>query len=296
MLFFGFFCETFAGIVVERKPSWLKIKLPGGEGYARVNAIVKKHHLHTICSSGMCPNIGECWGNGTATFMILGDVCTRSCKFCATTTGKPLAPDPEEPMNVARSIQLMGLRYCVITSVTRDDLPDQGAKHWRDTVLAVRKVNPGANIEVLIPDFDGKPELLDIFLESNPNIVGHNVETVERLTPLVRSRASYNTSLKVLEHIARRGHRAKSGFMLGLGETRQEIIKTLDDLANVGCKFVTLGQYLQPRNLNLRVERYVSPEEFSEYRSIALDKGFTFAECGPLVRSSYHAEKAQGLI
>lgn len=280
----------------ERKPEWLKIKLPGGEGYAQVNSIVKKHGLHTICSSGMCPNIGECWGNGVATLMILGDICTRSCKFCATATGKPLPPDPNEPTKVARTVSLMGLSYCVITSVDRDDLPDHGAEHWRKTVLEIRRVNPSTTIEVLIPDFDGRPELIDLFLESGPDVVGHNLETVERLTPLVRTKASYRRSLKVLEHIAKRGFRAKSGIMLGLGETRDEVVQTLDDLLAVGCQMVTIGQYLQPRPTNLPVQRYVTPEEFEEYKQIALAKGFDFAESGPLVRSSYHADKAQHLV
>jgi len=275
-----------------RKPSWLKIKLSGGEGYTKVSNIVKDHKLHTICSSGMCPNIGECWGNGTATFMILGDICTRSCKFCATATGKPLPLDLLEPMNLAMSVKLMGLRYCVITSVDRDDLPDQGANHWRKTIIEVKSQNPNTRIEVLIPDFSGKADLLDIFLESKPDVVGHNLETVERLTPLIRSKASYRMSLKVIEHIAKTGHNAKSGIMLGLGETKEEVLQTLDDLVAVGCKYITLGQYLQPRNGNLRVERYVEPQEFEYYKKSALEKGFLFAESGPLVRSSYHAEQA----
>lgn len=275
-----------------RKPSWLKIKLPGGEGYAKVSNIVKNHKLHTICSSGMCPNIGECWGNGTATFMILGDTCTRSCKFCATATGKPLPLDPQEPSNIARSIKLMELKYCVITSVDRDDLPDQGATHWYETIVEVKAQNPNTKIEVLIPDFSGKTDLLDIFLGSKPDVVGHNLETVERLTPFIRSKASYRMSLKVIEHIAKTGHNAKSGIMLGLGETKEEVLQTLDDLIAVGCKYITLGQYLQPRNGNLKVDRYVEPDEFEFYKNAALEKGFKFAESGPLVRSSYHAEQA----
>jgi lipoyl synthase len=275
-----------------RKPSWLKIKLPGGEGYAKVNSIVKNHKLHTICSSGMCPNIGECWGNGTATFMILGDTCTRSCKFCATATGKPLPTDPQEPSNVANSVKLMELKHCVITSVTRDDLPDQGAAHWRDTIIEVKKQNPNTRVEVLIPDFSGRTDLLDIFLESKPHVVGHNLETVKRLTPIARSKAKYDTSLNVIEYIAKTGHVAKSGIMVGLGETKEEVIQALDDLIAVGCKYITIGQYLQPRNGNLTVERYIEPEEFEFYKKAALEKGFLFAECGPLVRSSYHAEQA----
>ncbi|HPD95917.1 MAG TPA: lipoyl synthase [Tenuifilaceae bacterium] len=279
-----------------RKPSWLKIKLPGGEGYAQVNSIVKKHHLHTICSSGMCPNIAECWGNGVATFMILGDICTRSCKFCATATGRPLPPDANEPENISHSVQLMGLKYCVITSVDRDDLPDKGAQHWYNTVTAIKINNPETIVEVLIPDFDGETELLDIFLKSNPDVVGHNLETIERLTPDVRTKASYRKSLSVLEYVSKKGFKAKSGIMLGLGETKEEVIQTLDDLLSVGCKMITIGQYLQPRPENIPVQRYVTPEEFEEYRKIALEKGFVFAESGPLVRSSYHADKAQELF
>jgi lipoic acid synthetase len=240
----------------------------------------------------MCPNIGECWGNGTATFMILGDICTRSCKFCATATGKPLPPDPLEPTNVAMSVKLMELKHCVITSVDRDDLPDEGAAHWRNTVNEIKKVNPKTRVEVLIPDFSGKLDLLDIFLESKPHVVGHNLETIERLTPLVRSKAKYKTSLNVLGHIAKTGHNAKSGIMVGIGETKDEVLQTLDDLVVVGCKYITIGQYLQPRNGNLKVERYVEPEEFLFYKEEALKKGFLFAESGPLVRSSYHAEQA----
>ncbi len=275
-----------------RKPSWLKIKLPSGEGYTKVSNIVKNHKLHTICSSGMCPNIGECWGNGTATFMILGDICTRSCKFCATATGKPLPPDSLEPLNVAMSVKLMGLKHCVITSVDRDDLQDQGANHWKKTIVEVKQQNPKTRVEVLIPDFSGKLDLLDIFLDSKPHVVGHNLETVERLTPLVRSKASYRTSLKVIDHIAKTGHNAKSGIMLGLGETKEEVLQTLDDLIAVGCKYITIGQYLQPRNGNLKVDRYVEPNEFELYKKAAIEKGFLFAESGPLVRSSYHAEQA----
>jgi lipoyl synthase len=276
----------------ERKPSWLKIKLPTGEGYKKVHQVVKQHGLHTICSSGMCPNIAECWGNGTATFMILGDVCTRSCGFCATTTGKPMAADALEPKRVAQSVKLMGLKHCVITSVTRDDLADGGALHWHNTIAEVVSQNPTTKVEVLIPDFDGKKELIDIVLQANPNIVAHNLETVERLTSSVRSRAKYHLSLSVVEHIAQKGFIAKSGIMLGLGETKEEVLKTMDDLLAVGCKAITIGQYLQPRTDNLSVKSYIVPEQFEEFRQIALQKGFAFAESGPLVRSSYHAEEA----
>lgn len=280
------------GKSIQRKPSWLKIKLPTGEGYTRVSRVVKEHGLHTICSSGMCPNIGECWGNGTATFMILGDICTRSCKFCATATGKPLPPNPEEPQQLANSIKLMGLNHCVITSVTRDDLADGGAKHWYETITEVRRQNAHTKIEVLIPDFDGNKNLIDIVLNAKPDIVAHNIETVERLTPNVRSRAKYRVSLSTVDHIASRGFLAKSGLMVGLGETEQEVFQSMDDLLSVGCKAITIGQYLRPRSENLNVESYVSPDQFEKYKSIALEKGFEFVESGPLVRSSYHAEEA----
>jgi lipoyl synthase len=277
---------------IERKPSWLKIKLPSGDGYTRVSRVVKEHGLHTICSSGMCPNIGECWGNGTATFLILGDICTRACKFCATTTGKPLPPSLEEPNRVAQSVKLMNLRHCVITSVTRDDLPDQGAQHWYNTIVEIRKLNPDTKIEVLIPDFNSNTQLLDIVLASNPDIVAHNLETVERLTPSVRSRASYRKSLEVVAHIAKNGYLAKSGIMVGLGEEQQEVEQAMTDLLKAGCKAITIGQYLQPRGENLQVKSYVEPKIFDEYKAVALSKGFEFVESGPLVRSSYHAEEA----
>ncbi len=280
------------GKIQDRKPNWLKIKLPSGEGYSKVSRIVKEHNLHTICSSGMCPNIGECWGNGTATFMILGDVCTRSCAFCATSTGKPNDPDPNEPVKVARSVQLMKLKHCVITSVTRDDLPDGGAKHWHDTIQAVRQLNPETIIEILIPDFNGNTEQIDIILNAKPNIVAHNLETVERLTPMVRSRASYKKSLTVIAYIAKNNYLSKSGIMVGLGEQQHEVEDVMNDLREVGCKAITIGQYLQPRTGNIPVSEYINPELFSKYRQIALEKQFEFVESGPLVRSSYHAEDA----
>ncbi len=279
-----------------RKPAWLKISLPGGEGYTAVSRIVKQHGLHTICSSGMCPNIAECWANRVATFMILGDICTRACRFCATATGHPLPADPQEPQRVAQSVQLMNLAYCVITSVNRDDLPDQGASIWRDTISAIAALNPKTTIEVLMPDFSGRTDLIDTLLEANPHVVGHNLETVERLTRQVRSRAAYRTSLSVLQHVAQRGYRAKSGLMLGLGETHDEVLQTMDDLLQAGCRMLTLGQYLQPRPQNIPVARYITPDEFAEYRRLALERGFEFAECGPLVRSSYHADKARTLV
>jgi len=277
---------------IERKPSWLKIKLPTGEGYTRVSRVVKEHGLHTICSSGMCPNIGECWGNGTATFMILGDICSRACWFCATASGKALPPSDAEPAKVAESVKLMKLRHCVITSVTRDDLPDEGAQHWHNTIVEVRKQNPSTKVEVLIPDFNGNTQLLDIVLKANPDIVAHNLETVERLTPSVRSKATYQKSLSVIAHIAKNGYLAKSGIMVGLGETPEEVEQALSHLAGVGCKAVTIGQYLQPRGNNLPVVEYVTPETFDKYKAKAVELGFRFVESGPLVRSSYHAEES----
>lgn len=228
--------------------------------------------------------------------MILGDICTRACRFCATATGHPKPADENEPQRVAKSVQLMNLAYCVITSVNRDDLPDQGATIWRNTIQAIAQLNPNTTIEVLMPDFGGQTELIDILLEGKPHVVGHNLETVERITRQVRSRATYRTSLDVLKHVAQRGFRAKSGLMLGLGETHDEVLQTMDDLLQVGCRMITLGQYLQPRPQNIPVERYITPDEFANYKQIALERGFEFAECGPLVRSSYHADKAQKLV
>ncbi|MFP4555682.1 MAG: lipoyl synthase [Bacteroidales bacterium] len=276
----------------ERKPSWLKIKLPSGEGYANVNRMVKKHGLHTICSSGMCPNIAECWGNGTATFMILGEVCTRACRFCATTTGAPTEINPNEPNRIAESVKIMGLNHCVITSVTRDDLPDGGAQHWHDTIKEVKKQNPRTKVEVLIPDFKGNTQQIDTVLKSNPDIVAHNLETVRRLTPSVRSRATYENSLKVIGYVAKNGYLSKSGIMVGLGESFQEVVQVMDDLIEVGCKAITIGQYLQPRGENVPVSEYVTPEVFEKYKALAKQKGFKFVESGPLVRSSYHAEES----
>ncbi len=276
---------------VERKPRWLKINLPKGTNFKQIKSIINEHHLHTICTSGKCPNMGECWAAGTATLMILGDICTRSCKFCATQTGKPLPPDEEEPANVAESIRLMGLKHAVLTSVDRDDLPDKGAGHWAKTIGEIKKVNPGVTMEVLIPDFDGDPVLIQKVIDANPDIISHNLETVRRLTPQVRSRAKYDVSLKVIEVIAKSGVTPKSGIMLGLGETRDEILETMDDLLVAGCEVLTIGQYLQPTKLNLPVQEYVHPDVFEEYRKTGLEKGFRFVESAPLVRSSYHAEK-----
>lgn len=278
-------------INIKRKPEWLKIQLPKGENYTFVNSVVKEHGLHTICTSGKCPNIGECWGNGTATFMIAGEICTRSCKFCNTLSGKPLPLDENEPIKLARSIKLMNLKHAVITSVDRDDLEDGGAFHWAETVRKVRELNPGITMETLIPDFDGKETLLDFIVEVKPEVVSHNMETVRRLTPQIRSRAKYETSLSVIAYLASKGINTKSGLMVGIGETDEEIYETMDDLLAVGCNILTIGQYLQPSVRHLPVDRYLRPDEFEKFKEIGLKKGFKIVESAPLVRSSYHAEK-----
>ena len=275
-----------------RKPEWLKISLRSTADTADVEHIVEGRCLHTICSSGMCPNKAECWSRRTATFMILGDICTRNCRFCATQTGRPLPPDETEPEKVAESVKLMGLKHVVITSVTRDDLEDHGARIWARTVEAVRHDNPNATIELLISDMDARPELLNTVLASHPDIVGHNIETVERLTPEVRSRAQYRTSLKTLKHIAESGCVTKSGLMLGLGESEEEILQTLRDLREVGVSIVTLGQYLRPTKEHYPVKAYITPEKFEEYRLKALEMGFAYCASAPLVRSSYLADAA----
>ena len=276
---------------LKRKPDWLKIKLPLGANYRNVKQIVARHGLHTICSSGQCPNMGECWGAGTATFMILGEICTRSCKFCATRTGKPLLPDVDEPFKLAESVMLMGLKHVVITSVDRDDLEDGGANHWAKTITEVKKINPGTTMEVLIPDFDNRSELIQLIVGAAPEIISHNLETVERLSPLVRSRARYQRSLDVLRAISDAGCVSKSGIMLGLGETRDEILKTMDDLVATGCEIFTMGQYLQPTKSHLEVAEYIHPDEFKRLKIEGLNRGFRIVESAPLVRSSYHAEK-----
>lgn len=274
-----------------RKPEWLKVNFGSNEKYAETKRIVDTHCLHTICSSGRCPNIGECWRRGTATFMIAGDICTRSCKFCNTKTGKPLPLDPAEPENIAKSIQLMKLRHAVITSVDRDDLDDLGAHHWAETIRQVKKLNPETTLEVLIPDFQQREELIDIVAAERPDIISHNMETVRRLTPEVRSAAKYDTSLNVIRMIAERGIVAKSGIMVGLGETVQEVEELMDDLLQNKCSILTIGQYLQPTHRHYPVREYVTPEQFDRYRETGLAKGFRDVESGPLVRSSYHAEK-----
>ena len=274
------------------KPEWLKIKLHDGEGFAEVAHIVEHHGLHTICSSGKCPNKAECWSRKTATFMILGDICTRGCKFCATPTGKPLPVEDNEPERVAESIRLMGLRHAVITSVDRDDLADAGADHWRRVVGAIKTINPTTTVEVLLPDFDGKRELIEVALATRPHIVGHNLETVERITPLVRSRAKYRTSLEALRIMSESGIPTKSGIMLGLGETHEEVLQALRDLRGVGVEIVTLGQYLRPTAKHYPVDRYVTPEEFDQLKEEALAMGFKYVASAPLVRSSYLADRA----
>lgn len=274
------------------KPSWLKIRLHGGEDYADVARIVEQHALNTICSSGRCPNKAECWSRRTATFMILGDVCTRACRFCATKTGIPLPQDSSEPARVADSIRVMGLKHAVITSVTRDDLEDGGAHHWAATVRAIREANPQTTIEVLIPDLDARPELVDIILAAKPDIVGHNIETVERLTPKVRNRAKYSVSMRTLSLISAGGATAKSGIMVGLGETQDEVLATMRDLRAAGVSILTIGQYLCPTKGHVEVAEYVTPEQFDRYKEQALALGFAYVASAPLVRSSYLAEEA----
>ena len=275
-----------------RKPEWLKISIGANERYTETKRIVESHCLHTICSSGRCPNMGECWGRGTATFMIGGNICTRSCKFCNTQTGRPLPLDPQEPTHVAESVRLMKLSHAVVTSVDRDDLPDLGADHWAQTIREIRRLNPETTIEVLIPDFQGRKELVEQVIEARPDIISHNMETVRRISPLVRSAARYDTSLEVIRQIAASGITAKSGIMVGLGETPAEVEELMDDLRTAGCQIMTIGQYLQPSHRHYPVAAYVTPEQFKRYEETGLAKGFTQVESGPLVRSSYHAEKS----
>lgn len=274
-----------------RKPEWLKISISANAKYAETKKIVDTHKLHTICSSGRCPNMGECWGKGTATFMICGAICTRSCKFCNTCTGKPLPLDENEPANVAESIRLMRLNHAVITSVDRDDLEDLGASHWTKTLLKIKEINPETTIEALIPDFQGKKELISQVISARPDILSHNMETVKRISPMVRSVAKYDTSLSVIKLISESGITAKSGIMVGLGESKDEVLQTMDDLLEAGCKILTIGQYLQPTHKHYPVAEYITPEQFLEYKTIGEKKGFLTVESGPLVRSSYHAEK-----
>lgn len=275
----------------KRLPEWLKMQRASGENYSRVRRLVRENDLHTICTSGNCPNIGECWNAGTATFMILGDICTRACKFCNTKTGKPLPPDFSEPQRLAETIRTLDLKHCVITSVDRDDLPDGGAAFWAEVIVTIRRVNPGTTIETLIPDFDGKPENISKIIIADPDVISHNVETVRRLTPEIRTRAKYDRSLGVIKYIAENGKTAKSGFMLGLGETEPEIVETIDDLYKAGCRVLTIGQYLKPSANHMDAVEYITPDKFEKYRESALLKGFNIVESKPLVRSSFHAEK-----
>jgi lipoic acid synthetase len=274
----------------RRLPQWMKMQMPKGESYSKVKNTVKKHNLNTICTSGNCPNIGDCWNRGTATFMILGEICTRACKFCGVKTGKPLPVDWDEPNRIAESVKLMSVKHCVITSVDRDDLDDGGASFWADTIKKIKEINPETTIEALIPDFDNVKVNIEKVIEAKPEVISHNLETVERLTPEIRSRAKYQTSLQVIKQIADSGLVAKSGIMLGLGETEEEIIQTMDDLLAVGCKVMTIGQYLAPTKDHIPVIEYVTPEKFEEYHKIGIEKGFQFVESSPLVRSSYKAE------
>ena len=275
----------------QGKPKWLRVKLPTGQNYKKVRKLVSSHKLHTICESGNCPNMGECWGAGTATFMILGNICTRSCGFCAVSTGKPLAVDWSEPERVARSVKLMEVKHAVVTSVDRDDLKDGGSIIWTDTVKAIRRVSPSTTMETLIPDFKGNMNQVQRIIDVAPEVVSHNMETVKRLTRSVRIQARYERSLEVLKYLKEGGMRTKTGIMLGLGETEEEVIEAMKDLVDVGLDVLTLGQYLQPTPKHLPVLDFVTPEQFAKYKVIGLELGIQYVESGPLVRSSYKAEK-----
>ena len=275
----------------RRKPEWLKIKLPRGFKASQVVEMLNERHIHTICSSGMCPSRAECWGNGTATFMLCGAVCTRNCRFCNVTGGKPGPLDPQEIEDIVRSVKELKLKHVVITSVTRDDLPDGGARHWAAMIRRLHEECPGVTMEVLIPDMQGRTDLLDVILDEHPDVISHNLETVRRLTPDVRRVATYDRSLQVLEYLARKGANTKSGIMLGLGETEEEVLQAMDDLRAVGCRIMTIGQYLQPSKLHYPVQDYIHPDKFEEYRLKGIEKGFAHIESAPMVRSSYHAEK-----
>ena len=272
------------------KPDWLKINIGANPRYTKTKSIVDSHSLNTICSSGRCPNLGECWGKGTATLMIAGEICTRSCKFCNTKTGKPLPLNEDEPTNVAKSIALMKLNHVVITSVDRDDLPDLGAQHWVNTINEIKRLNPETTIEVLIPDFQGRPQLIDLIIKAKPNIISHNMETVPRLSPLIRSAAKHEISIAVIKQIAASGLQSKSGIMVGLGETEEEVHALMDELVAVKCQIFTIGQYLQPSRKHYPVHDYITPQKFEDYKHTGLKKGFEIVESAPLVRSSYKAE------
>jgi len=278
---------------IERipKPKWLRVKLPVGESYRKVRELVDDHKLHTICESGNCPNMGECWGAGTATFMILGNVCTRSCSFCAVQTGRPTELDLEEPERVAQAVKLMGVKHCVITSVNRDELKDGGASVWAETIRAIRRASPGTTMETLIPDFRAKWDALETVASEKPEVVSHNMETVPRLYRLVRPQAKYDRSLEQIKRTKAMDCRTKSGIMVGLGETEDEVFQVMDDLLEHDCDVITIGQYLQPTKHHLAISEFVHPDQFEKYRVIGLEKGFDFVESGPLVRSSYHAER-----
>ncbi len=280
---------------ILRKPKWLKSNIPSGKEYRLVREIVEDNKLHTICTSGHCPNMDECWGRGTATLMILGDICTRSCGFCNVKTGRPLPADTQEPKRVANSVVLMKLKHCVLTSVDRDDLDDLGTHIWINTVQEIKKESPQTTIETLIPDFDGREELIKQVCAAGQEVVSHNLETVRRITPWARSRAKYDISLRTLKIIAGTGVVTKSGIMVGLGETQEEVIETLKDMRNADVQVVTIGQYLQPTKKHLMVKEYVSPKQFEVYKKVGLELGFKFVESSPLVRSSYRAEKHVGI-
>jgi lipoic acid synthetase len=274
-----------------KKPNWLRVKLPTGKEYLRVRNLVDQYKLHTICESGSCPNMGECWGAGTATFMILGNICTRGCSFCAVATGRPTELDLDEPYRVAEAIKLMEVKHAVLTSVNRDELKDRGAAVWAATVREIRKASPGTTMETLIPDVKSNWEALALMISERPEVVSHNMETVKRLYRTVRPQAKYERSLEQLRRIKEAGLRTKTGFMVGLGETEEEVNEILDDLKAVGVDVVTIGQYLQPTKMHLEVAEFITPETFKKYEELGYAKGFNFVESGPLVRSSYHAER-----
>lgn len=272
-----------------RHPGWLKVPLPAGKNFHDVRKLVKQHHLHTVCQSAHCPNIGDCWGQRTATFMILGDICTRNCQFCAVTSGTPQAVDQDEPRRVAEAVKKLSLRYVVITSVTRDDLPDSGAAIFTDTIREIRKAVPACKVEVLIPDFNGLESALSVVIESNPDVLNHNIETVPSLYPTVRPEADYYRSIRVLEYAKHQGMLIKTGLMLGLGETDDEVLAVMHHLREVDCDMLTLGQYLQPSSEHLPIDRYLTPAEFNQFKMTGEEIGFRHVEAGPLVRSSFHA-------
>jgi lipoic acid synthetase len=274
----------------RRLPDWMKTPMPGGKKYLKVKGLIQQHNLNTICTSGNCPNRAECWAAGTASFMILGNKCTRNCRFCDVPNMIPDAPDWDEPKRLAETIKKLELKHCVVTSVARDDMPDGGAAFWAETISTIKQINPEVSIEVLIPDFDATPNDIQKVIDAKPEVISHNLETTRRLTPKVRDRARYSRSLKVLKQISESGIVAKSGIMLGLGETPEEVLQTMDDLREVGCRVMTIGQYLSPSEHHLRIEKFVKPEEFKYYKQEGLKRGFSFVESTPLVRSSYHAE------